>query len=147
MHDGEWSTTNCESAALRASKAAGGGALAAVTAAAASCTACCACATRTTWPLCIIGMRPTTPTTKLQVKRDAAAIPNRGPRRPAGRGPLRAHQHATCDGDEKLWSMPPGSNLRRIIMMHPDRLEDAAMLHRRIMLIMVAELESHPVIH
>ena len=38
------------------------------------------------------------------------------------------------DGASKQWSMPPGSNLRRIITMHPEWLEDAAMLHKRNML-------------
>ena len=53
---------------------------------------------------------------------------------------------ADYDGARKQWSMPPGSNLRRIIMLHPDWLEDAAMLQRRIILKMMEELEGHPVI-
>ena len=38
------------------------------------------------------------------------------------------------NGASKHGSMPPGSNLRRIITMHPEWLEYAAMLHKMIML-------------
>ena len=48
--------------------------------------------------------------------------------------------------DAKQWSMPLGTNMRRIIKMHPAWLEDAGMLERNIMLDLMGELESRPLI-
>ena len=53
---------------------------------------------------------------------------------------------AIYNGEAKQWSMPPGTNMRRIIKMHPEWLEDLGMLKRRIMLDLMEELENWPLI-
>ena len=50
-------------------------------------------------------------------------------------------------GTSKQWSMLPGRNLRRIITMNPERLEDAESLQRRFLLRMIEELDNHPALH
>ena len=53
---------------------------------------------------------------------------------------------AIYNGEAKQWSMPLGTSVRRIIKMHPEWLEDAGMLERTIMLDLMGELESRPLI-
>ena len=53
---------------------------------------------------------------------------------------------AIYNGDAKQWSMPPGTNMRRIVKMHPEWLEDVGMLERKIMLDLMEVLENRPLI-
>ena len=53
---------------------------------------------------------------------------------------------AIYNGDAKQLLMPHGTNVRRIIKLHPEWLEDAGMLERRSTLDLMDELESRPLI-
>ena len=54
---------------------------------------------------------------------------------------------ATYNGNTQQWSMPAGSDLRRLLDAHYEWIDEPDMVKRRILSRIITELESEPLLH